>query len=395
MKLKIIDFIFGTCVMKACGTFAERIINIAKEKGIFIQNITRTDEKTIIFTVSRKGSLLLLDLPLPEDLSLTVIKSRGLPYVFSRGKNRIFLLLTPIVTFVMLFLSTQVIWHVNVIDAQGEKEEHILNELAKLGVKRGALKFTINQSDVKNSMLISNPELLWIWVDIRGSSAIVKYADRIMIPEVLSEDDYYNIYSTHDAIITKIIPTNGIAKVSVGDTVLKGEILIEGSIAADGENKKPVHATGEVWGKVWEEERVTIPLKKEIRTPTGNKTEQLSIIFEKFQLKLFINSSILYQSYDIIENNRVIAPFGVVFNKKEYVEVDVKYEDNDIALLQSNYENDFYARLSAQGYTIDYTESYITQQDGYVTLTMGAMVDEPIAHERRMQFGENNSGTDN
>ncbi len=395
MKLKIIDFLFGTCTMEAHGTFSERVINIAKEKGIFIQKVIRKDDNALSFIVSRSGAQLLLSVDLPSDISLSITEKHGLPHALSHGRKRMILALTPAVVLLLLFLSTQVIWHVNVIGADKEKEEHILAELEKLGVKRGALKFTINQSDVKNNMLISNPDLLWLWVDIRGSSAIVKYADRIMIPPVLTEDEYYNIYSSCDAIVTKIIPTNGIAKANVGDTVLKGQILIEGSIAADEEKTKPVHATGEVWGKVWEEKQVTIPLKREIRTPTGNKTEHLSINFEKFQLKLFINSSILYQSYDIIENNRVIVPIGATFTKKEYIEVDVTYEDNNIPLIKEQYENEFYKELTDKGYLIDYTQSYLTEYDTYVTLTMCAMAEEPIAQERRMQFGENNSITGN
>ena len=395
MKLKLIDLLFGACRMEATGTFCERIINIASQKGIFLRDIVRTDKNAIAFTVSRQGAEILLNEPCHEGHEIKIIHKSGLPYIFSARKGRVVALVAPACVFLLLFLSTQFIWHVNIIDATEEEEAFILSELKALGVKKGVLKHTIDQSRVKNRILIDNPSLMWLWVDIRGSSAIVKFAHRTPAPELFSEDDFYNIYSTHDAVVTKIIPTRGISKVKEGDTVLKGQLLIEGTMPENAQEVKYIHASGEVFGSVWEEKTVTIPKRNQIRTPTGEKTEHLSINFENFRLKLFINSSISYPDYDIIENNRIFLPFGPTFTKTEYVAVDVSYEENDIDLIKKEYENVFYSSLSNKGYPINYTESFINDKGDYVALTMRALCEEPIARERRMNFGENSSGTDN
>lgn len=393
MKLKIIEFLFGCCIMEAAGTFPERIINIASQKGIFIRDIIRTKEGTITFTVSRKGAEILLCEPLYEETGLKILSKSGLPYIFSSRKSRIAAIAVPAVIFFLLFLSTQFIWHINVIDATSAEEEFILSELKRLGVKKGALKASIDQSHVKNRILTDNPSLMWLWVDFKGASAIVKFAYRDIAPPIFNEEDFYNIYSTKDAVITKIIPKNGIAKVKEGETVLKGQLLIEGTMPENEEEIKHIHASGEVFGSVWEEKTVIIPKRKEIRTPTGEKTEHLSIKFKNFQLKLYINSSILYPDYDIIENNRIIIPFGPVFTKKEYREVNVTYEENNLSLMQKEYEGEFYTSLSQKGYSVNYTESIINDTGDSITLTMRALCEEPIAIERRMNFGENNSGT--
>lgn len=395
MKLKLIDFLFGACKIEVCGTFCERIINIANQKGIFIRDVVRTKDNTITFIVSRRAATLLLDNSLYPDSSVKIVSQCGIPYLLSERKGRIIALVAPILIFLLLFLSTQIIWHVNIIDATEEEEALILSELKKLGVKKGAFKFTIDQSQVKNQILIDNPSLMWLWVDLKGASAIVKFAHRTPKPQVYTEADFYNIFSTHDAVITKILPKNGVAKVNVGDTVLKGQLLIEGTMPDSAESVKHIHASGEVFGNVWEEKTVIIPKKKEIRTPTGAKLEHLSINFKNFQLKLYINSSILYTNYDIIENNRIIIPFGPVFCKREYIEVDVSYEENNIPLLKKAHEDEFFSSLSQKGYPVNYTESFINDMGESVSVTMRALCEEPIAQERRMNFGENNSGTNN
>lgn len=395
MKLKLIDFLFGACRMEATGTFCERIINIASQRGIFIRDIIRTKENCIAFSVSRQGAQILLNEPVCNGIEIKIVHQSGLPYIFSARKGRIIALIAPVLIILCLFLSTQFIWHVNVIDATDEEEALILQELKRLGVKKGALKFTIDQSNVKNQILIDNPSFMWLWVDIRGSSALVKFARRDLAPTLFNEEEFYNVYSTRDAVITKILPKTGKAKVRAGDTVLKGQLLIEGSMPLDAESTKYIHASGEVYGSVWEEKTVIIPKKKEIRTPTGASLEHLSINFKNFQLKLYINSSILYANYDIIENNRIIVPFGPTFTKKEYIEVAVTYEENNIPLMQKAYESEFYASLTEKGYPINYTESFINDTGDEVSLTMRALCEEPIAAERRMNFGENYSGTDN
>ncbi|MBQ8003316.1 MAG: sporulation protein YqfD [Clostridia bacterium] len=237
MRHRLIDFLFGICRIQIKGTFCERVVNIARQKGIFVRDITSVDEHTLVISVSCKGAELLLSQYLPEDLSVEVISSTGLHSILKSKRNRLLLVFAPAVIFLLLFLSSQIIWHVNIVDAPKEREAQLLSELKELGVKRGAFKFTIDRGKIKNTMLIQNPDLLWLWVDIRGASAIVKYVERTLPPQVYDENAFYNIYSTHDAVITKIFPTNGIAVVKEGDTVLKGQLLIEGSMAADEEKK--------------------------------------------------------------------------------------------------------------------------------------------------------------
>lgn len=391
--MKLLDFLSGQWLLKAEGSFPERIVNIAKEEGIFIQNIKKQDSY-ITFTVSCKGALKLFSLPLPDSVKLSVISRRGLPAILSGHKNRLFLFLCPFILILFLFLSTQIVWHVNVIGATDAQEDFILSELGRLGVKKGALKFTIDQSYVKNQFLIDNENYQWIWVDLRGGTALVNFTLRTLPPEVFIEEDFYNIYSTHDATVTRISATNGVARVKVGDTVLKGQLLIEGTMPLNAEETKLIHASGEVFGNVWHEKSVTIPKKTQIRTPTGNETEHLSVNFSKFNIKLFINSSILYENYDIIEDNRSIVLFGVNFNKKVYREVTVTYTPNNMEKLKKEQENIFVASLVNEGAKVNHTEFFESDNGDDITYTMRALCEVPIARERRMNLGENNSITD-
>ncbi len=395
MNLKLLNFLFGYTILQAEGLYTERILNIAKEEGIFISDIEKPKETILHFSVSSKGARHLLASPLPEGLSLKVIEEKGFVALVKSLKNRKIALFLPIFLSLVLFFSTCIIWNVNIVDCDVQMEKRLLEELSALGVKRGAFKFSIDQSFVKNQLLIRNNDLLWVWVDLKGASAIVKYAPRTLPPKVFDEKDFCNVYSSEDAIVTRVLATGGTARVREGDVVLKGGLLIEGVKTISETETAPTHATGEVYGLVWQTKEVNIYKKEEIRTPTGEKCEHLTINFLNFPIKLFINSSILYPEYDIIDYSRDFLFFPVSFNKKEYREVTVTYKDTDIEKLIENHKAVFYNELIQKGLSVDTIDIYSADMGDYLSITLKSLCEQPIGIERRINFGENYSGTDN
>ncbi len=387
--LAIINFLTGYTLIRAEGVFAERAINILGENNIFIWGVRRLDPLTLTFFVSRKAASKVFSLSMPQNITLFREKEFGLPAFLSRYKARKALLICPAVVCLLLFLSTQFIWNVNVITDDPAEEALILAELKKLGVKRGALKKSVSQSEVKRQMILSDNSLLWIWVDIKGTSAIVRLAERQAPPEVFDEDEATSVYASRDCVITELIARNGTPRVSVGDTVLKGQLLIEGVMESTDESVAFVHASGTVKGAVWEEKEVSIPKVKEIRTPTGAFTERLSVKFSDFLLKLFINSRISYQTYDIIEEENSFPFLPAVFVKTTVKEVNVTHENQDIASLVKKSEDEFTSSLKDAGIAVKEITSNQTDLGGSVSVTIRALCDEDVALERRMNVGEN------
>ncbi len=387
--MHLIDFIRGEWTLMIKGTFCERIINIAKENGIFIRDIKTQSDSSVVFTVSRKAFKLLSSLSLPSNIEISVIRKKGLPAFFENNSKRYALFAAPIVVFILIFLSTHIIWHVNIIDSDPETEKFLTEELALLGVKKGAFTFLINQSDVKNKMLIKHEKLQWIWVDIKGGTALVRYSLRTLPPEILDKNAYCNVYASHDGIITRIEATNGNALVKVGDRVFKDDLLIEGIMPKDSSENKYIHATGRVFATSEFTESVRIPLKKEIRTPTGENFERLTINFKNFRIKLFINSSILYPKYDIIEYNRNVSFLPVVFTKQVIEKVDVSYINSDLSLEASSLIENFTEQLESSGKKVTYIETFTSEDGDECTITARAICEFDIAEERRINIGEN------
>lgn len=387
--MHLIDFIRGEWTLLIKGTFCERIINIAKENRIFIRDIKMQSDSSLIFTVSRKAFLILSSLSLPDEIQISVIEKKGLPAVFENNSKRYFLFIAPFFVFILVFLSTHIIWHVNIIDSDPQTEKFLTEELALLGVKKGAFTFLINQSDVKNKMLIKHEKLQWIWVDIKGGTALVRYSLRTMPPQIFDKDTFYNVYASHDGIITRIEATHGTSCVKVGEQVFKDDLLIEGIMPKDSEQDKYIHASGHVFATSEFTKTVTVPQKKEIRTPTGENFERLAINFKNFRIKLFINSSILYPKYDIIEYNRNISFLPVVFTKQVIKNVTVSYVPTDLESEKSALCSAFTHELESSGKKVTYIETFTSENGDECTITARAICEFDIAEERRINIGEN------
>lgn len=129
------------------------------------------------------------------------------------------------------------------------------------------------------------------------------------------------VLSAYQAIVTRIYVSSGTANVSVGDSVKKGDTLIEGHINTNKEdyqepsdaNYVPVEAKGEVFGKVYYHKRVVLTDTAVISEYTGNveKRRDLYIgnmLIGKSHKKPFENYSSI-MSYDTIS---FIVPLKVV-----------------------------------------------------------------------------------
>ena len=88
-------------------------------------------------------------------------------------------------------------------------------------------------------------------IELKGTNAIVKVVKATAKPEIVDDNEYCNIVSDKQGIITKINAQNGTIAVKVGDTVNVGTTLINGWMEGKYTGLRYVHAKGEIQAKVW------------------------------------------------------------------------------------------------------------------------------------------------
>jgi similar to stage IV sporulation protein len=209
---KIISYyLSGYAVITVEGYFIERFINIciSKKSSILFTNIGIKDFKRIR-EIAKKTKC-----------RIKIQKKRGLPFLLHRYKKRkIFASFLMIILFIIVALSNFV-WNIDIISESNIDKEELLNNLKECGLNIGILKSKVDTKEIINNIRLNRDDIAWIGIKVKGTNAIVEVVEADKKPEIIDENEYCNIVSEKDGIITKINVQNGTALVKVGDIVTK------------------------------------------------------------------------------------------------------------------------------------------------------------------------------
>ena len=352
------------------GEGPERFLNSAAAKGIYISDVQRIDGGIRVRLSRRAYDIMSADMP--QGLTIEILREHGAPRLLRKYRRRFLLFGGIPLAAAMIFLSTQFLWRVEIDGGTPELQKQVAAFLEEKGVRPGAYIGRIDQKKLKHEAIIAIDELMWLWVDIHGTTAEVNIASRDMPPEMVSREPA-NIIASESGVVEKITAANGAPLVSQGETVEKGSILITGVVESERTETMLRHAQGEVLARVWREKTVLIPKVTEIRNRTGNIKKIKSIKIKKFIVNFSLNSSILYSKYDKIRMKYNMGKIPVEFIADEYHEVDVEYVDTDLAQSKADIRSAFENEITASGAEIvsideseqdlgDYLEYSITAQ---------------------------------
>jgi len=93
-----------------------------------------------------------------------------------------------------------------------------------------------------------------------------------------------------------------------------------------------VHATGEVWARVWYSKKDKFYFKQEKKNPTGNEEKKYEIKFNNFQINLYKTLS-KFKNYDTIKENKKCKIFSNFYLPLEFTTIqNYEYEKEEIYL---------------------------------------------------------------
>ena len=334
MFIKIIfSYIIGYLIIEIEGYYIERFINICKNKKITIWNLKRKDEIKLSFRARIQDFRKIIKIAKKTKCKLKIKNKKGLPFIFQRYKKRkVFAFL--LITFILLIiLSSNFVWNVEIQVEDNQVIENIEEDLKNSGLEVGKLKSKINTKDIINRVRLSRDDIAWMGIELKGTNAIVKLVKSDEKPEIIDESEYCNIVSNKSGIITKINAQSGSANVKVGDIVNVGDVLINGWMEGKYTGIRYVHAKGDIEAKVWYTKNKKILYNTTEKQETGNIEKKYAIKFNNFQINLSKKLS-KFKIYDTIETENKIKIFSnfylpisiIKITNKEVEEVQKTYE---------------------------------------------------------------------
>ena len=314
------SFLFGYTVFSGRGEDVERIINICNERTIPFSNIVVDEERAEVrFCVPLFYEKRMLKLGIEWGIPLSVLSRRGLPALVYRYRRRAGLLVGALLSALLFFYSSGLVWDVRIEGATRLSEKALLSTLSECGLSVGTRIKDIDADVLENQILILSDDISWVSVNVLDNVANVEIRE---IDYPLPDEDgnllYANVVAKQDGVIVGFEDISGSISVDVGDAVSKDQLLISGVTGEDGKPMRLMRADGKVFAEVEDVLEIRIPRKYLKKVTSGTVKVEKSLIFFKNEIKFFTNGRNSLPTCDkieVIENfythNRVKLPLAI------------------------------------------------------------------------------------
>lgn len=333
MLLKILfNYIIGYIRISIEGYYIERFINICRNDKIAIWNLKRDKNVKLELNIGIKDLKKIKKIARQTKCKVKILRKKGLPFLFNRYKKRKIFFVFLLLIVMLLSISSNFVWNIEIIEEDNKKLENIQNDMSDCGLTIGKLKAQINTKEIINKVRLKRDDIAWMGIELKGTNAIIKIVKSTSKPEIIDETDYCNIVSDKQGVITKINAQNGTIAVKVGDTVNIGTPLINGWMEGKYTGIRYVHAKGEIEAKVWHTKSKKINYQTTERKETGNIENKYKIKINNFEINLSKRLS-KFQIYDTIEAENKFKIFSnfylpislIKITNKEIKEEQKKY----------------------------------------------------------------------
>lgn len=388
---KAVDYFAGSVRVKTECRYPERIVNICAANGIDFRDYERCDDGAALMTLSISGYRTLREISQRSGFfEIKPIRRSGVPFFLWKIRKRYALLAGLVLCIMLIWASSLFVWQVDVSGNDKISDSEILASLSGLGVRVGAFRLTINQEYVSNEMLLRIPELSWLTVNIYGSRAHVIVREEVETPE-LRDDTPTLVFAEKSGIIEKMTVLSGAPRVTAGQTVLKGDILVDSVVGSVSSGNRLVRAEAEIWARTWYELSDRIPLKTLKKTYTGDKRTHTALIIGGKRINLYFSGGNPYAECDKITKYKpAVLPDGSLLPLTVVREEYEEYESSESELSEEEagriLESRLLKRLSQEtdDAAVKKTDISYTNENGVLTATLKAECLERIDAQRRI-----------
>ena len=304
------------------GFFIEKFINMCISKRIFFWKTNRTKSTVFSTNIALSDYREVVKIAKKCQCKIKINSKHGLPFLLNRYRKRKIFAITLVLIIACIITISNFIWNIEISGIDETKQKEILEFIQREGVDIGKYKNNIDLQNLINKIRIERDDIAWIGMEIKGTNLKIQVVEADKKPEIIDENDYCNIVATKDGIISKVEAQNGTPVVSEGDTVKKGDVLIQGWIEGKYTDNTYVHAEGQVIAKVWYSEKEKVYYKQNYENQTGNKEKKYSLNINNFKINFFKTLS-NFENYDTI---RTIKKLKITSNF--YLPIEIVVNEN-------------------------------------------------------------------
>lgn len=334
------------------GQNRTRLINKLKNENILIYYLISDNNTT--FWIKQKDLKQVKEYADLFSVELELVDTSGLENLLKKSYKHLSYIIAVVICLSFLIVSTQFVYNVKVECENDVHSNKVMLLLKENNFNKVVPKNKIDLKAVENLILSNIEEVSFATCYFEGFSLMVKVVSNETPKQ---SEDKKNLYSTTDAIVTRVMVRSGTSEVQVGERVRVGDILIGGyhiadNTPSDGEENGDileVVADGEVYGRVYTHKRFVIPEQNYTYVKTGKSKIKRQIGFNNLAILKAGGSP--YEFFELCKTN--VKLFGILpltITTYEFFELQrVEISQNTyIENLKNKFENEFIANMNME-----------------------------------------------
>lgn len=302
------------------GLSLERLINLASEQSIMLQDLKRSGLKAVEGVCGEADYQKLFELAEQRGWKLTRLKHKRLSALLHWLKRRVAVVVGIALCIGLATVALQFIWSIDILDA-GPYESEIRLYLKEKDIHPFLWKKNVSIQEVVTDLEWRLPKVAWIHAYYRGAALVIRCVLGVPPSGVETEGGPGDVVAQRDGILVSLLPVAGTAMCKPGDLVRAGQVLIAGWERGFGDEKVPVKARGVAMARGWVGAKVRIPLDEVHSKPTGRVAVTQVVQTPYFQVGEL-------QTPDFLQSDRTVEiwPIGgawwpVYLRRETYEEV--------------------------------------------------------------------------
>ncbi|MDQ0254356.1 hypothetical protein J2S74_001731 [Evansella vedderi] len=270
MKNQWVHKVSGYVRIKITGPYPELFINRCIDNKMYIWDIHHPGKEVLICSVLLDEVSHLRKLARASDCKISFIDRRGMPFFMQKLWRRNGLLFGAFAFVVSIFILSNMVWGVQIEGASPKVEHELRQAVMELGVKTGAFQFTLPPPEEIQTIITEEiSDATWIGVTRKGTTYHFQVVEK-EIAEREPREAPGHLVASRDAVIYDLFVEEGLPMVEINQVVEKGDLLVSGLIGEEGEERR-VPARGTIFGEIWFQGKVEIPLSRTLYAVTGDK----------------------------------------------------------------------------------------------------------------------------
>ena len=289
---------------------AAALLNLCRTHGLIYEDFRHTPEGGISLRFPRSAAKRLEAVCRERQIPILVREEGGLPVLVSRLMGRMGLLVGLVLGLLLVWAAHSVVWDIRISGNQSLSDHTVRETLAACGLSVGRSLRGFEADKLENDVLILDDRLAWISVNRKGTVAYVELREKIPRPAAQS-DSPCDIVAAMGGVIQWVELEEGNVRVSAGQMVGAGEVLVSGLYDSTQQGIRYTTAKAKVYARTTRELTVKIPLSYEQKiyethayTTNGEICQEKILIFFGNHIKFSKKTGNMGVFCDTIENEK-------------------------------------------------------------------------------------------